>query len=60
MLGQKAKDKITGFEGVVTGMVLNLYDNDDYGLQAPLSDKGEIPEAKWFDAGRLEFLGRGV
>lgn len=51
----KAKDKITGFEGIVTGHADYITGCDQYILQPPSKD-GEFKEARWFDENRIEIL----
>ena len=58
-LGQKAKDKITGFEGVITGRAQYLYGCDQYCIVPPAKD-GQIKDGQWFDEGRIEITGRGI
>lgn len=53
-LGVKAKDKITGFEGVVTGHADYLTGCDQYLLSPTVDDKGGKREGAWFDDQRLE------
>lgn len=48
-LGATAKDKITGFEGVVTGHARYLTGCDQF-LISPRNEK----EARWFDVQRLD------
>jgi hypothetical protein len=58
-LGQKAKDKITGFEGILIGRCQYLTGCDQYGIAPPAKD-GEVKNSQWFDEGRIEVLGKGV
>ncbi len=58
-LGKKAKDKITGFEGIITGRAQYLYGCDQYCIVPPAKD-GKIEQGQWFDEGRVEVVGRGV
>jgi hypothetical protein len=58
-LGQKAKDKVTGFEGIIIGRCQYLTGCDQYGLVPPARD-GKIESAQWFDEGRIEIVGAGV
>jgi hypothetical protein len=58
-LGALAKDKITGFEGIITGHVKYLYGCDQYGLTPPAKD-GKIGDTQYFDEGRIEIIGRGI
>lgn len=55
-LGNKAKDVITGFEGIVTAKASYLTGCDQYLLQPELKE-GNFIEPRWFDEGRLEDLG---
>lgn len=54
-LGWKAKDVITGFEGIIVYRVNFLTGCDQYGIQPSIDPKkhNEIPEAKQFDENRL-------
>ncbi|WP_407733063.1 hypothetical protein [Pseudomonas citronellolis] len=58
-LGKKARDKITGFEGIVTGRAQYLTGCDQYSLAPPAKD-GSINRTEWFDEGRLEVIGDGI
>lgn len=58
-LGKKARDKITGFEGIITGRTQYLYGCDQYCIVPPARD-GEIRSGEWFDEGRILVLGNGV
>lgn len=53
-LGDKVKDQITGFEGVVTGHTRYITGCDAFCLQPQGLDKdGKIHDAKWIDENRL-------
>ena len=58
-LGQKARDIITGFEGIVIGRAEYLYGCAQYGLMPPVVD-GRLTGSEWFDEGRIEVIGVGV
>ena len=58
ILGQKAKDKITGLEGIVTGKAEYLYGCTQYCVVPPARDGKAGGE--WFDEGRIEVTGNGV
>lgn len=58
-LGVEAKDKITGFVGIVTGLSRFLTGCDQYCLVSEARD-GKTGEAAWFDQGRVEVIGKGV
>ena len=58
-LGQKAKDKITGFKGIITGRASYIYGCDQY-LIIPKLGKNGVRLAEWFDEGRIEIIGKGI
>lgn len=51
-LGAKAKDRITGFVGIVTGRASYLTGCDQYLINPPAKD-GALVESQWFDEQRL-------
>lgn len=55
MLGKKAKDVITGFEGTVTGEVTYLTGCKQLLLTGYAKD-GKPAESAWFDVDRVEQL----
>lgn len=55
-LGFTVKDKITGFEGIVTSVNFDLYGCIQLLVHPGLDEKGKIREAQWFDTARLEIL----
>lgn len=59
-LGVKAKDRITGFEGIVIAKVVYLNGCIQYCLKPPLSKKGELREGEYFDEGELKVTGEGL
>lgn len=58
-LGKKAKDKITGFEGIIIGKANYLTGCAQYGI-TPQAKDGEVKESKWFNEGRIEITGEGI
>lgn len=58
-LGQKAKDKITGFEGILIARATYLTGCDQYGI-TPKAVDGKINETQWFDEGRIQVVGKGI
>jgi len=52
MLGATVTDRITGFRGVVTGLVHYLTGCDQALVQPPAKD-GEYKSSEWFDVQRL-------
>lgn len=59
LLGKKAKDKITGFEGILTAKCSYLTGCDQYGITPPVDKDGKRQEVQWFDEGRIEVIGDG-
>ena len=53
--GQKAKDKITGFEGILTGKCNYITGCSQWLVSPPVKD-GDFKEAKWIDEQRLEVI----
>ena len=58
-LGKLGRDKVTGFEGIVTAIGMHLYGCDSYSLVPKLID-GKPGKAKDFDKGRIEIIGEGI
>jgi hypothetical protein len=58
-LGRKARDKITGFEGILTAHVTYLYGCNQYGI-SPKANEGKVGDTCYFDEGRIEIIGDGV
>lgn len=58
-LGQKACDKVTGFEGIIIGRIEYLFGCNQYGIVPPAKD-GKVGETQWFDEGRVQVTGSGV
>ena len=59
ILGKKAKDKVTGFEGIITSKHEYLTGCTQYALQ-PNADGNKLPQREYFDEGRLEIIGEGI
>lgn len=59
-LGKKAKDKITGFEGIITSKHIYLTGCNQYGIQPSIDKDGKVPDKGYFDEGRIEIIGDGV
>lgn len=61
-LGKEAKDKITGFKGILIGRAEHLFGCHTYGI-APQNydaDKNKRGDTEWFDEGRIEIIGAGI
>jgi hypothetical protein len=59
LLGCKAKDKISGFEGVVDGISFDLYGCVQATVRPRCDKDGKPKDAFWFDVKRLE-IGKRV
>lgn len=60
VLGQKYKDKISGFEGVATGFVQYLTGCNQALLAAKMKKDDKEPKSIWFDEQRLDPVGKKV
>jgi len=58
-LGKLGRDRVTGFEGIITAKAQHLYGCDSYYLTPKVKD-GECKSSSWFDVGRIEIIGEGV
>lgn len=58
-LGKKAKDKVTGFEGIIVSKITYLTGCDQYGITPPAKD-GKVAGTDYFDVKRVEIIGDGV
>lgn len=52
-IGQTARDKITGFEGRVTGHARYITGCDQFLLTPKVSKDGDAKDGRWFDEHRL-------
>ena len=59
-LGKKGKDRITGFEGIITGKCYYLYGCAQYSLNPKVDKDGNTKEINWFDIGRIEIISDGI
>ena len=58
-MGKKARDKITGFEGVIVSKISYVTGCDQYGITPPAKD-GDVKSTQYFDVGRVEVLGESI
>lgn len=58
-LGKQAKDKVTGFEGIIVAKLSYLFGCDQYGI-SPAAKDGKVNDTCYFDIGRVEITGDGV
>lgn len=61
-LGVKAKDKITGFEGIIVTQLICLFGCTQWGIAGENYDPKEQKRAptEYFDEGRVEWTGPGL
>jgi hypothetical protein len=59
-LGDRARDRITGFTGIVIGKTEWLNKCSRFGLQAEKLDGGKVVDAQWFDSEQVELVKAGV
>lgn len=55
-LGDLVRDRVTGFEGVVTGMTNFLHGCTRVGVQGRALHEGKVQDAQWFDLPQLEMV----
>jgi len=56
LLGFPAKDKVTGFSGVLTSISHDLYGCIQF-IITPKASEGKYLDGCWFDANRIELTG---
>ena len=59
-LGVKAKDKLTGFEGIIISRADHITGCNTYGLKGGLDKEGNPQDAEWFDEGMIKVTGKGI
>jgi len=55
-LGAKARDKITGFTGIIDAEARWINGCNKYSLQPPVDKEGKVPVSYWFDELNIEIL----
>ena len=55
-LGDRVRDAVTGFTGVVMARVEYLTGCNQVSVLPPIGDDGKYPGAEWFDIERMELL----
>ena len=60
ILGQEAKDKITGFKGKLTARHIYITGCDQYTITPDVNKEGEFQESCAFDEGRIKITGKGI
>jgi len=59
-LGCKARDKITGFEGIVVARIKYLFGCTQYAIMPKWIEGQKTEDSEYFDVGRLEVIGEGI
>ncbi len=59
-LGVRARDMVTGFEGIITGRAEYLNGCTQFVLTPPVDEDGKSQKGQWIDNGQLEFVDLGV
>ena len=59
-LGQKVKDKVTGFSGITTGKIEYLNGCVQFCVKPEMTEPGKMPEGQWIDDMQLEVIGEGL
>ena len=59
-LGKVAKDKITGFTGIILGRAEHLTGCNTYGIAPQMLNEGKRLDTEWFDEGRVEIIREGL
>ena len=54
LLGYKAKDKVTGFSGIIDSVCFDAYGCIQVSLKPPMNKDGEVPQGYWFDVTRID------
>ena len=52
--GKQARDKVSGFTGIVTSKHIYMYGCTQYGLDPGVNKDGKLQRKEFFDEGRLE------
>ncbi len=55
-LGSRAKDKITGFKGIIIARSEHLHNCNTYGVKPEELKDGKPIECQWFDEPQLEIV----
>jgi len=57
---KKAKDKVTGFVGIITGRCDYVYGCSQYLLIPKVDKTGKMRDGQWFDESRIEIMSDGL
>ena len=56
LLGLTVRDKVTGFEGVISSVSFDLYGCVQCVVTPSMKEDGTLGEARWFDVHRLDVM----
>ena len=59
-LGTRARDLVSGFEGIITGRAQYLNGCTQFVLDPPKDKDSKIVKGQWFDNGQLEVVDIGL
>ena len=59
-LGDKVKDTVTGFAGIVVSKIEYLNGCMRLGIQAKMNKDGKIEEAQYFDIEQIKIVGKNL
>lgn len=60
-LGDRVRDKVTGFDGIAIGMSRWISGCDQYAVQpCKVSKDGKVSDSVWFDVNRLDVVKKAV
>lgn len=60
LMGKEVRDKISNFEGIVTGIAYDLYNDAVANVTSRVDGEKNTPIIRSMDAGRLEVIGDGL
>jgi len=59
-LGNKVRDKITGFEGIVISRVEYINKCTQFCVKPKMDEDGKMPDGEYIDIEQLEVIGKGI
>lgn len=59
LLGHNARDRVTGCKGVVDQVCFDLYGCVQVAMSRGYDKEGKRLDSHWFDASRVEIIGKG-
>jgi hypothetical protein len=59
-LGDRVKDRVTGYTGIVTSQIKHLNGCHQYGVSAPIDDQGKMVDGYNIDEAQLEPVDDGL